>query len=92
MIKRANILFFILASGAALAQQPVDNGPIIQFNQQADAAALAEKYASSLKDDPECDTYRDQLAKLAKGNPYDGRTAPQMTQVLRKARVAGCHK
>ena len=46
----------------------------------------------TLKDDPECDTFRLQLAKLAQGSPYDGRTAPQMTQVLRKARAAGCHK
>lgn len=76
----------------ALAQQPVDNAPIFQFNQQADASALAEKYAASLKDDPECDIFRLQLTqKLAHGS-YDGRTAPQMTQVLRKARAAGCHK
>ncbi|TXT28225.1 MAG: hypothetical protein FD131_3358 [Rhodocyclaceae bacterium] len=92
MIKRANTLIFILISGAALAQQPVDNAPIFQFNQRADASALAEKYAALLKDDPVCDIYRDQLVKLAKGNPYDGRTAPQMTQVLYKARGAGCHK
>ena len=92
MIKRANILFVMLAGGVALAQQPVDNAPIFQFNQQADASALAEKYAASLKDEPECDTFRIQLAKLAQGSPYDGRTAPQMTQVLRKARAAGCHK
>lgn len=92
MKKHTIILFFILASGVALAQQPVDNAPILQFNHRADAYALAEKYAYSLKDEPECDTFRDQLAKLAKGNPYDGRTAPQMTQVLFKARSAGCHK
>lgn len=92
MIKRAIILVAMLASGFALAQQPVDNAPIFQFNQQADTSALAEKYAAALKDDPECDTYRLQLAKLAKGSPYDGRTAPQMTLILRKARVAGCHK
>jgi hypothetical protein len=92
MIKRTNILFFVLLSGVALAQQPVDNAPILQFNQQADASALAEKNAASLKEGPECDTYRDRLAKLAKGNPYDGRTAPQMAQVLLKARAAGCHK
>lgn len=92
MIKRATVLFVLLSSGFALAQQPVDNAPIFQFNQQADASALAEKYAAALKDDPECDTYRLQLAKLTKGSPYDGRTAPQMTQVLRKARAAGCHK
>ncbi len=92
MIKRATILFVLLASGFALAQQPVDNAPIFQFNQQTDASTLAEKYAALLKDDPECDTFRLQLAKLAKGSPYDSRTAPQMTLVLRKARVAGCHK
>lgn len=92
MIKRAIILFAMLTSDFALAQQPVDNPPIFQFNQQADASALAEKYAALLKDDPECDNFRLQLAKLAQGSPYDGRTAPQMTQVLRKARAAGCHK
>lgn len=92
MIKRANILVFILSSGVAIAQQPVDNTPIFQFNQRADASALAEKYAASLKESPECDTYFEQLAKLAKGNPYNGRTAPQMTQVLLKARASGCHK
>ena len=92
MITRAIILFAMLASGFAIAQQPVDNAPIFQFNQQADASALAEKYAASLKDDPACDTFRLQLAKLAHGSPYDGRTAPQMTLVLRKARAAGCHK
>ena len=92
MIKRANILLLMVASGIALAQQPVDNAPVFQFNQQADASALAERYAAMLKDDPECDTFRVQLAKLAQGSPYDGRTAPQMTQVLRKARAVGCHK
>lgn len=40
MIKRAIILIAMLASGFALAQQPVDNAPIFQFNQQADASAL----------------------------------------------------
>ena len=92
MIKRATVLFVLLASEFTLAQQPVDNAPIFQFNQQADASALAEKYAASLKDDPECDTFRLQLAKSAKGSPYDSRTAGQMTLILRKARVAGCHK
>ena len=92
MIKRATILFVLLASGFALAQQPVDNAPIFQFNQQTDASTLAEKYAALLKDDPECDTFRLQLAKLAHGSPYDGRTAPLMTMVLRKASSAGCHK
>lgn len=92
MVKRANILFVMLVSGIAMAQQPVDNATIFQFKQQADASALAEKYASSLKDEPDCDTYRMQLAKLAQGNPYDGRTASLMSQVLLKARVAGCHK
>ena len=52
MIKLTNILFLLLTSGVAMAQQPADNGPIFQFNQQADASALAEKYAASLKDDP----------------------------------------
>lgn len=92
MIKRANILLLMVASGIALAQQPVDNATNFQFKQQADASALAEKYAASLKDDPECDSFRMQLAKLAQGNPYDGRTASLMSQVLLKARVAGCHK
>lgn len=92
MIKRAIILFAMLASGFAQAQQPVDNATTFQFKQQADASALAEKYASSLKDEPECDSYRLQLAKLAQGNPYDGRTASLMSQVLLKARIAGCHK
>lgn len=92
MIKLTNILFLLLTSGVAMAQQPADNGPILQFNQQPDASALAEKYSHSLKDDAQCDTYRFQLAKLAQGNPYDGRTASLMSQVLLKARVAGCHK
>ncbi len=95
MIKHANILLIILASGVAQAQapqQPVDNAQIFQFKQQADASALAEKYADSLKEDPACDKFRDQLVNLSKGNPYDGRTAPLMSQVLLKARAAGCHK
>lgn len=92
MIKRANTLMFALASSVALAQQPVDNTPLFQFRHQADASALAEKYAASLKDDPACDIYRDQLVALAKGSQYDGRTAPLMTQILFKARAAGCHK
>ena len=73
-------------------QQSVDNAPSLQFNQQTDASTLAEKYAALLKDDPACDTFRLQLTTLAKGSPYDSRTAPQMTLVLRKARIAECHK
>lgn len=92
MIKRTNITILMLASGIALAQQPVDGGPALQFKQQADASALAEKYAASIKDVPECETFRNQLARLSQGNPYDGRTAPQMTRVLINARAAGCHR
>lgn len=83
MIKRAIIIVAMLASSFALAQQPVDNAPIFQFNQQADASALAEKYAALLKDDPECDIFRLQLAKLAQGSPYE-RVGRESCEILGK--------
>lgn len=89
---RTAILCLTLAPSLALAQQPADVGGFLKFREQADASALAEKYAASIIDHPACDRYRDQLAKLAGGSLYDGRTVPQMTGILSQARAAGCHQ
>ena len=81
------------ACGPAAAQSPQgDTPPFFNFNETADATSLAEKAAVYIKEDARCDRFRDQIAKLSAGRLYDGRTAPQMTQVLVQARLAGCHQ
>jgi hypothetical protein len=55
-----------------------------------DATDYCTKMSQTIKDTPECKSFKDQIMSYAKGNPYAGKTTYGIISTKQKASEASC--